>query len=68
MLLTQGSAVLWLHSCSTLMEASGCYSFERRLDLSIKVADLWSLVQTAGMHINVTFPALASEGEGKENK
>lgn len=50
------------------MEASGCYPFERGLNLSIKVADLWSAVQTAGMHINVTFPELASEEGGKENK
>ena len=50
------------------MEASGCYPFERGLNLSIKVADLWSVVQTAGMHINVRFPALESEEGGKENK
>lgn len=50
------------------MEALGCYPFERVLNLSIKVADLWLVVQTAGMHINVTFPTLASEEGGKENK
>lgn len=39
--------------------------FERGLNFSIKVADLWSAVQAAGMHINFTFSEVASEEGGK---
>lgn len=46
------------------METSGCWPFERSLNHSIKVADLWSAVQTAGMHINVPLPRQPSKDGG----
>lgn len=48
------------------MEASGCEPFERSLNFSIKVADLWSAVQTAGMHINIPLPGQASKDRERE--
>lgn len=49
------------------MEVSGRWPIERGLNFSIKAADLWSAVQTAGMHINIPLPGQPSKDGEREN-